>query len=39
MGKFSINDLMNSRSKGEIQSKNGFRHIKVYTEEMTMSLS
>lgn len=37
MGKFSINDLMNSRSKGEIQNKNGFRHIKVYTEEMIPS--
>lgn len=37
MGKFSVMDLMNSKSKGQIQDKEKYQHIKLRLEEMTPS--
>ena len=37
MGKFSVMDLMNSKSKGQVQDKEKYQHIKLKLEEMTPS--
>ena len=37
MGKFSVMDLMNSKSKGQVQDKEKYQHIKLKLKEMIPS--